>query len=140
VSFVSLWCLLSLDCAGLSSQGVHRLVMCGALCLFIHSTDLHKQLWNQPVARNGMPLFSVQRDLVCLSKGQGSRMLESLIQIDALSSAYSEKKNSHCILICLPLMIRYAVHFHIVDGHLCILFSENIYFRTYAHLLSLLLF
>jgi hypothetical protein len=55
-------------------------------------TDLCKQLWNQPVARNGMPLFSVQQDLGSLSIGQGSRMLQSLIQIDALSSAYSEKK------------------------------------------------
>jgi hypothetical protein len=50
-----------------------------------------KQLWSLLAGRNG-PLFSVWHGLGKLSMGYGSRMLQSLILIDVLSSACWEKK------------------------------------------------
>jgi hypothetical protein len=62
-------------------------------CLPVHSAGLHKQFWNRLAGRNGTSLFSVQCGIGRLSMRWGSRMIQSWILIDALSSAYWEKKN-----------------------------------------------
>jgi hypothetical protein len=73
-------------------MGLGRRVMRGACCSPVHSADSYKQLWNCLMGRNGMPLFSAWHGVRRLYMGQGSRMLQSLILIDALFSACWEKK------------------------------------------------
>jgi hypothetical protein len=64
--------------AGLFSLGVGKRVTCSS----VHSAVLCRQLWSQLAGRIGPAFFSMQ----C---GQGSRMSQSLILIDAVSSKCS---------------------------------------------------
>jgi hypothetical protein len=79
------------SCTGLFSWGVGERVTCGTWSSPVSSAVSHKQLWSQLVGRNGT-LFSVLCSIGRLSMGKGSRMLQSLILIDALSSACWENK------------------------------------------------
>jgi hypothetical protein len=61
--------------------------MRGACCLHVHSTDSCKQLWSWPMGRNDVQLLSMWCGIGKTSTGWGSRILQTLILIDAVSSA-----------------------------------------------------
>jgi hypothetical protein len=58
----------------------------------VHSVGSHKHPWSKLVKKNGILLFSAQCGIKRFSTGEGSRMWQSLILVDELSSACWERK------------------------------------------------